>query len=509
MKGISRLFGYGMILVFLTMSMSVFATGSSQAGPAKGALKDIDRSKEVQVIMYYTGDLKPKAQELYDNVSRLIKSKINTTLKINLLAVGEYRVKYPLLFASGESFDLAYAATWLNFADLAKRGSFMPIEQLAPKYAPKLYARQSPSALKQASLDGHLYGLPSLRATYSAYGPIYRGDLVKGTNWNGKMANFADLEAYLDIIKKTQPNIEPLMEYSGGSEVDDLFLFNNGIYPIKGSTGDFLFIDPKDPNPKLFTYYEYAKTPEFLKMMERWNNAGYYPKSALSDTDGNKQANGKAAVRIHNIDTYDGLYQQKPDWDVRWSNFVTDVSNLAWTQDTCVVASSSKNPDRALDLYDLIMSDEQVYRAFVYGIEGTTYRIHNVNGQNQVEAIRPAVPELYEFTRMWCARTPEFYLDTFGAPPDLNKLKQGFNSYIKEGVMSQKYRSFVPDFTSVQTENAACINAHMQYWWPLELAFKDINTGLKEYEAAMKAAGIDKVRAALQSQLDDYIKNYK
>ena len=512
MKSISRLFGYGLVLVLLVTALPVFAAGGGQAASSGSgaALKDIDRSKEVEVIMYYTGDKKPRADELFTNVSNLIKSKINTTLKINMLPTASYRQTYPLLFASGEAFDLAYAATWLNFADLAKRGSFMAIEQLAPKYAPKLYARESESAKKQATLDGHLYGLPSLWATYSAYGPVYRTDLVKNSGWNGKMDNFADLEVYLDLVKKNAPNVEPYMVYSGtGSEGDDVFLYTNGIYPIKGSTGDFLFMDPKDPNPKLFTFYEYPKTMEYLTMMKRWNDNGYFPKSALADPDGDKVRNGKAATRFHNIDTYEGYYREKPDWEFKWSNFVSDVSNLSWTQDTCVVASSSKNPDRALDLYDLIMSDEQVFRAFVYGIEGVTYRIQNVNGQNYVQSIQPAVPELYDFTRMWCARTPEFYLPTYGAPADLNVWKGKFNAYIKEGVMSQKYRSFVPDFTSVEAENAACLNAHMQYWWPLELAYVDINTGLKEYEAAMKAAGIDKVRAALQTQLDAYIRDYK
>ena len=509
MKSISRLLGYGLIVVLLTLSMPVFARGGGQGASSGGALKDIDRSQTVEVIMYYTGDLKPRAQELYDNVSNLIKSKINTTLKINLLATGEYRVRYPLLFASGEAFDLAYAATWLNFADLARRGSFMALEELAPKYAPILYGRQTASAIKQASIDGHLYGLPSLWSTYSAYGPIYRTDVVRGSNWNGRMENLADLEAYLAAVKATTPTIEPYMVSSSGSEMDDVFLYTNGIFPIKGSTNDFLFIDPKDPNPKLFTYYEYSKTPEFLSMMERWNNLGYFSKSGLSDTDGEKVRNGSAAMRAHNIDTFEGWSRERPDWGFKWANFVSDVSNMSWTQDTCVVASSSRNPDRALDLYELIMSDEQVYRAFVYGIEGTTYRIHNVAGQNQVEYISPAVPELYDQSRMWCARTPEFFLPVFGSPPECAPLMQGFQAGIREGVGAQKYRSFVPDFSSVEAENAACINAHMQYWWPLELAYVDVRTGLAEYERQMKAAGIDRVRAALQTQLDAYIRDYR
>jgi putative aldouronate transport system substrate-binding protein len=300
------------------------------------------------------------------------------------------------------------------------------------------------------------------------------------------------------------------MVYQGvGSEADDIYLYSNGIYPIKGATNDCLFIDPKDANPRLITYYEWPKTPEFLTMMERWNQKGFFPQGALSDPDGDKVRNGKAAFRFHNSDTWDGHYRERPDWGFKWTNFVADVSNMSFTQDTCVVPSSSRNPERGLALYDLIMSDEELFRAFVYGIENVTYRIHNVDGQNYVEAITPAVPERYEHPRMWAARTPEFFLPTYGAPPNLNQLKRGFDAYIKDGPMSQKYRSFVPDFSSVEAENAACINVHMQYWWPLELALVNTRTGLAEYERQMKAAGVDRVRSVLQAQLDQYIRDYR
>ena len=34
------------------------------------------------------------------------------------------------------------------------------------------------------------------------------------------------------------------------------------------------------------------------------------------------------------------------------------------------IASTSKNPERALMLYDLITSDQEVFNAFFYGVEG-------------------------------------------------------------------------------------------------------------------------------------------
>ena len=92
-----------------------------------------------------------------------------------------------------------------------------------------------------------------------------------------------------------------------------------------------------------------------------------------------------------------------------------------------------------------------------------------------------------------------------GAPPNLIQFKRGFDAKIKDGQGAQKYRSFVMDTSSVETEYANCVNAHQQYWWPLELGYVDIRTGLAEYERQMKAAGIERVKQVLQQQLDKYI----
>ena len=99
---------------------------------------------------------------------------------------------------------------------------------------------------------------------------------------------------------------------------------------------------------------------DFLNMMKRWNDNGYFTKSALSDTDSQKVQTGKAACTIHNIDTYESRAIDKPEWNFKFANFVQDVSNLPFTQDALVISNTAENPERALALYDLITSDEAV-----------------------------------------------------------------------------------------------------------------------------------------------------
>lgn len=84
-------------------------------------------------------------------------------------------------------------------------------------------------------------------------------------------------------------------------------------------------------------------------MMNRWNEAGYFTKSALSDTDSQKVKNGKAACSVHNIDSYSGSYIEHPEWKFRYANFTKDVSNLPFTQDALGhfqhVGKSGARPD--------------------------------------------------------------------------------------------------------------------------------------------------------------------
>jgi putative aldouronate transport system substrate-binding protein len=488
------------VAVFLLL-LVIFSACQKKAD--NGALKPLDTSREVELVLYIIGVEKPKQAELFANFNRIAKERLNCTLKINYIGWAEWPTKYPLIFSSGESFDMAYTATWLNFAALAQRGAFMELDTLWPTYAPQNHARQSKTALHQATVNGHLYCIPTLDATYSAHGPIHRADLATPYGWDGKMDTFADMERFLEIVHANNPGIEPFQVYSSGSEADDLFIFNNGIFQTTGTTNDFLFFDPTEVNPKLFTWWEYSKTPEFLAMMARWNEKGFIYKSGLSDTDSEKFRNGKSALYIHGIYSYEEQYRDHPQWDVRWNSFVSDVSNNPFTQDAVVIPTTAKNPERALALYELITNDETAFRAFFYGIEGLNYETVNQNGQTQIRVLNS---DDYEFSTFWTARTREFVLPIAGDPTDAQAHKAAFDAYIKDGEKSQKFRSFVIDTTSIETDYAACISVHQQYWWPLELGYVDAASGLKEYQEKMTVAGIERVRTAIQAQLDTYLK---
>ena len=473
---------------------STSSTGGSTGGDGK-----LDTSKEVEIVMYFISDRPAKQDDIDAYMNEIFKEKLNCTLKENWIAWSDYANKYPLLWSSGEVFDLAYTATWLGFTNYAAKGAFMQLDELWPTYAPNNWAKTSEAAKTQATFDGHLICIPTLLATYSAYGPYYRTVFEDGAvTYEGEVTNFEEYEAYMEWVQENTSITQPYQLYSSGLEVDDMFYGYKGLYPIRGTS--WLTVDPYADTFTLVPNYDNEYTMEYLEMTSRWCEKGFWSKSALSDTDNTKVQNGIAATAIHNVDTYQSRYIEKPEWGWKFTNFVEDVSNLPFTQDACVVSTTSKNPERALALYDLITTDETAYRAFQYGIEGTSYEVID----DQVKMINT---DNYGGTGMWAARTTGLNLPSYGAPEDITTMKADWDAYIEKtgNKQSQYLSAWIPDTTSIETEYAACTNVIQQYWWPLECGFvEDLEAGLAEYKAQMQAAGADKVIETLQKQLDDF-----
>lgn len=492
------------LLVAAAMAVTMLAgCGSSGSSSGTTSTGELDTSKEVELVMYVVSD-RPAGQDAVDeNINKILKEKLNCTLTIRWIAWSDYANKYPLLFSSGEEFDMAYTSSWLNFTSMAQKGAFMSLDDLWPTYAPNNFATTTDAAKQQAMVDGHYYCIPSQLATYKAYGPIYRTDILEGTDWDGVMETFADVEEYCDIVKEVAPELEPLEVYSSGSEWDDTWSYNHGYLPSKGSTNDFLFYDPSQESPQLFTYYESKDTAEFLEIMARWNEKGFFTKSALSDTDSTKTQNGKAALKNHNVDNYQNYSVMHPEWKFDYADFGKYSSHLPFTQDSMAISTTSKNPERAIAFWELLTSDQELYDAFMYGIEGESY---SLNEQGQYTMLNT---DLYATSSMWAARTTGLNRDIAGTPEKYTQLHEEWEKNIAENDIWEKYSAFTIDTSAIETEYAACQNVHQQYWWPLELGYTDAETGLAEYQKNMEAAGIEKVRAELQRQLDEYVQNMK
>lgn len=123
-KMVSMLLATAMVMTTLAGCGSAGNGTSASSATDSSATGELDTSKEVNLVMYVVSD-RPAGQDAVDeNLNKLLKEKLNCTLTVNWIAWSDYANKYPLLFSSGEQFDMAYTSSWLNFTSLAQKGAW-------------------------------------------------------------------------------------------------------------------------------------------------------------------------------------------------------------------------------------------------------------------------------------------------------------------------------------------------------------------------------------------------
>jgi hypothetical protein len=154
---------------------------------------------------------------------------------------------------------------------------------------------------------------------------------------------------------------------------------------IEGLRVDLFFGNsPEDP----YTVSDYyISSDEFVKFAEnqrKWSEAGYWKEDVLNNTSIDTRAEmeeGLSGADQHHSQTfYNGervkMDEKQPGSDLEFFWFGEEQKNvvsLNITHGCMAIAAKSKNPERALMVYDLLRNDETAYRLFNYGIEGEQY----------------------------------------------------------------------------------------------------------------------------------------
>ena len=117
-----------------------------------GETKGSDIGERVDLVMYLLGPRPARYDTVLEKFNELALKDLNCTLTVNFIEYGDMATKYPLIFSSGEEFDLAYGGTWVNFANLAQKGAFMPLEDWSRrKRWPRLQSTGTSTRIRRIS----------------------------------------------------------------------------------------------------------------------------------------------------------------------------------------------------------------------------------------------------------------------------------------------------------------------------------------------------------------------
>ncbi|BBH21949.1 ABC transporter substrate-binding protein [Paenibacillus baekrokdamisoli] len=471
-----------LLAVSLTLSACGGKKDNSEAS-GNGSAK-----KPVELIWYTIGTPQKDVDRVMAEVSKYTAEKIGVTVKMNQIDWGDYSQKMQVMTASGTPMDIMFTSSWaFDYVQNARKGAFLPIDDLLKKQGQGIVKELDPAFLEGSKVDGHNYGVPANKELPAQVVWRFNKTLVDKYKLNiDNVSSLESLEPLLKTIKEKDPSIY-------GLAVDKTFgPYVPYDYIIEGMP---MAVKVGDSGLKVVDILDTPEMQQTLKTMNKYYKAGYIPTEAAtlnSLTD--VQATGKWFTdKATNQPFADNLWSASLGYPI-----VSKAASPALIYNWSVMGSmqaisaNSEYPEKAMEFLNLLNTDPVLRNMVDSGIEGVHYKKVGTDAMENL-------PESKNYDM------PTFSLgNVMLTYRDKNDPENKWEEFKKFNASSEKapLLGFNFDPTKVKTEIAAVQNVKEEFWASLMTGTVDPVKFIPQATKKFKAAGLDKIIAEAQSQVD-------
>ncbi len=393
------------------------------------AVSEIDFSEEPVTITYLTIGNKPtngRTEEVVEKLNKILVKRLNAKLDIYYIGWNDYLANYNKALDSEDlSVDLIGTATdWLDAWPNVIEGNFLPLsEEMLANYCGVTYSNVSKSQWRDCSYNGNIYLIPENEYTqWTNHGFIYRKDLAMEAGLT-EVNSWDDMTTYFQGVLENHPGMIP-WDTSGDSVIPALgYIMSSMKYvPIYEVTAYGLWGEDLNNRGNIISpYYSGEEFIEYAKLMKEWNAMGVWKAdvSTAGDDTAEFYSGDSSVVQHHTQNFYTeikpAMMVNMPDVDVGFFWYGKESGTLmrdSILHGAMAISSRSKNPERALMVYDMLRNDEECYRLIRYGIQGVQYNITDNGMLERPSGYNEAKDNMV--TDFWWGRRDEYEI------PDAN-----------------------------------------------------------------------------------------
>ena len=473
----------------------------------------------VELEWYVREGSAPSNQMVWDAINEYLIEKINVKINFHYVQTDEYGQKMQPMVMSGQKMDIINVNDALPYVEWTKKGAFMPMDDLL-QYAPETVALVGEDFFNAMKIDGKIYAIPSVKDSVQMYSARFNKTLNEelGLTIPTEINGYKDLVSYLYEAKAARdakypelsemgvpitrcyPDIEKWVQFE---KINSLLGVN--VAGIEGMTeyaadGSEVF--------SIFQSEEYKNMCRTLGQMrldgllydgDVWyydSDQVFKPNYVLNDI-------GSGWVEA-GINADDPVQKR---WETAFVPFKDNVAMTSYLHLAAnAISATCEHPVEAMKALELINTDEFIATAIRFGLEGVHYT------ENEDGTLFTDDPSLLnynndnnfywygaQFGALVKAKVPA----SKGSAQFMDKLAEA-NAKAKAGQMG-----FIFDPTPVQNELAACSAKIDEYNTNLKFgklgSMEEINASLEAFDKALEEAGIDKVVAECQAQLNAFL----
>ncbi len=445
-----------------------------------------------------------------DRVNEAISEHTRETLglDVELLIIDSaaYTDDIKLMLSSGEQVDL-FSTCGPGYMTCVNNGYTADLEEndLLATYGKELNELIRPDYLDACRVGGTLYGVPPIKDYAIQTACILIGkEYLDGAGYDLSKFKTDDLGYYKatwdDVDDMFAAIHEAFPDKTVYSTQDNLLTQGSCVDNIAGDYFGTL-LDPAN-SLKIENVYESDLFKEWADRAYRWNQAGYISGDAMSDKTG-ASARIKSGAYMAMMSQAKPAYQNQINGECGRDMVIFDVgdsfmSSSAVSAFPWCMNQATEDPVAAMQVLNALYTDPVVANLVCWGQEGVEYKVNADTSINWADGVNADNSEYYPNV-LWMMPNQYAAHVWEGDPIDVGEQTAKFNDNCP---VKSKALGFTWDNSDYVSEFTALKNAYEEFGAQVVYGFVDPETGLKQLNDALKAAGLEEYMTAKQAALD-------
>ncbi|MDR0382350.1 MAG: ABC transporter substrate-binding protein [Oscillospiraceae bacterium] len=486
-----RFFGAGAASFILALLLLTGCVSDS------GVDNNLKRVPKIVLLMEKSTENLSDSELVIEKLNEYIKPIIGVEIDILFAGTSTYGKTLQAMLAAEEQVDIVFSVAFGSLVSLVDEGKVIPLDALINQYGNGITEQIVPDELVVGRVGGRLYGVTTNRNKGFVFGFQYRKDIAEKYDIDmSAVKRLEDLTSVFQTLKDANPDMRPYIPSRYARTWDHLSL----------DYLDFGVLMDCGQNLDVVNLYETQTYEDYVRLIYEWNRAGYVLDTTLNySSDRHYYFRSDNAFCRLDTDSPEMIEREsrvvgKPIGYVALSPVFTctiDMTYAMWS-----ITSSCANPDKAMEFLNLMYSDPAVANLLLNGVEGAHYVF-----ADKEQALIDFPPGLDSttsgyfqhsgwkygnmfITYVWAGNRPSVW----GEIRDYNKTS-----------LKSKALGFVFDPSPVSNEYANCARVWLRYNDGLNAGVLDPDVYLPKLREEMKAAGIDRIIAEKERQLNEWL----
>lgn len=481
-------------------SADTTAEGTTEAkGDEAASASSSDEDPYELTFMYIASSTPEDIDKVQDAINDLTIPELNIKVSLQTVTFGNWAQQVQLMLSSGESLDV-FPAIAGNVPSYIQSGYLVDMSDLLDEYGTNIKAICGEDNYKIDQFDGFVFGVPTQKEWANVSGWVMRKDICDELGIDAaSLKTWDDMDEVFAKVHAAYPDMTVIGGYSGATPV----AIQTGIDRLQDYFG---VLENNGQDTTVTNWYASDTYHDLCAKVHEWYEAGYVKKDMTTSND-----NGDVQMKAGNTFCfYTYLNPASPTERKNASGY--DVELVPMTDavlESSVVSTpaysisySAKDPVKCMQFLDWAYGSEEFETLINWGVEGEhwVYADEANNIITYPEGI-DSTTDKYHVNYGFSMPNQMVGAIWEGNPADIWDQYKEFNN---NGIRSKAF-GFLWNPTGYENEISALTQVQSKYEAALGSGSVDPDEVIPQFVSELEQAGIDKVMAEKQKQLDAFL----